>query len=489
MAFPEPPILTNIHQLISWYHAHTWQTWATGGGLASILIAVKIAQSRRRSTSWGSARWAKRRECRQAGLFSGHGIVLGRMGSHYLRQSTGHVAVFGPSQPKIAGKTRSVIVPTLLSCPHYSVIALDIKGELEMMTGGYRRMLGPVHVFNPLSSLTRRLNVMDLIRWNTIDEVGDVQRLCEQIRMPEAPPTEATNYRSTQGRDVLETIFLFLKDAAAERSFGGALRFLSQPLATALASLSTCAHPLVRDGVARFKNLTPHERATVWGGASERLILWKDPRIDHTTSATDIPLAMLQEGPTPHTVFLQFSAEDLAGRHRTLARLLWQSLLSLLIERPITAHRRPLLIVLDECASLGYMPPIETLFQLGAGYQIQTIGAFQSPTQLAVYGDKSAIFSNCAARVILAQNDGEVAARFSQLLGPSTVQEHMVSHAMGQGSRISDQMHGRPLLTPAEIMEIGPMDLLIRASGGLKPIWAKKIRYTRDYPFCQRVVS
>jgi type IV secretion system protein VirD4 len=486
-AFPEPPILTHIYQALQWYHAHTWQTWAGGSALASAIITAKVLQYRRQSTSWGSARWATRRECRRAGLFTGHGIVLGRMGGRYLRQSTGHVAVFGPSQPKIAGKTRSVIVPTLLSYPG-SVIALDVKGELEAITGRYRQSIGPVYRFNPLSQTGHRMNVLANVRWDTLDEVGDVQRLSEQIRMPEAPPTEATNYRSTQGRDILETVFLFMKNRLDDRSFGGAFRFLSKPLAQALSDLSLSADPLVRDGAERLKNLPANERGTVWGGAAERLILWKDPLIDHNTSAMDVPLSTFQEGDRPQTLFLQFSAEDLAGRHRTLARILWQSILSLMVERPITGQRRPLLIVLDECAALGYMPPIEVLFQLGAGYRIQAIGAFQSPTQLKVYGDKSAIFSNCAARVIMAQNDGEVAALFSQLLGTSTVEEQTSSQSL-QGTRVNSMVHQRPLLTPGEIMEIRPMDLLIRASGGLKPIRAKKIRYTKDQPFCQRAVA
>jgi type IV secretion system protein VirD4 len=487
-AFPEPPIVTHIHQALAYYHAHPWQIYAGGGALMTALITAKVLQHRRQSTSWGSARWATRRECQRAGLFTGHGIVLGRMGHRYIRQSTGHVAVFGPSQPKIAGKTRAVIVPTLLSYPG-SVIALDVKGELEAITGRYRRLIGPVYRFNPLSHTGQRMNVLDLIRWGTRDEVGDVQRLCEQIRMPEAPPTEATHYRSTQGRDVLETVFLLLKDHVTERSFGGAFRFLSKPLTQAIADLSSSADPLVRDGAERLKNLPANERGTVWGGASERLMLWKDPLIDYHTSGLDVPLATFQAGARPQTLFLQFSAEDLTGRHRVLARLLWQSILSLMIEQSITGQRRPLLVVLDECAALGYMPPIEVLFQLGAGYKIQAIGAFQSPTQLKVYGDKSAIFSNCAARVIMAQNDGDVAALFSQLLGTSTVQEQSTSHAVGQGTRVSDNVHQRPLLTSGEIMEIGPMDLIIRASGGLKPIRAKKIRYTQDHPFAQRAVA
>jgi type IV secretion system protein VirD4 len=46
--------------------------------------------------------------------------------------------------PPGTGKTVSVVVPTILSCDHASMIVNDVKPELFTLTSGYRQRLGPV---------------------------------------------------------------------------------------------------------------------------------------------------------------------------------------------------------------------------------------------------------------------------------------------------------------------------------------------------------
>jgi type IV secretion system protein VirD4 len=483
---------------VVWFGDHFW--WLIGGGVAFalglwILGAVLHRQKGSHSQGWGSARWATYREMQRAGLFAGEGIILGRFGREILRASgETHVLLIGPTR---AGKGVSTIIPSLLTWPH-SVLCLDIKGDDYDLTAGYRQTLGPVYRVQPTSRTSHRLNVIDFMRVRTIQEVGDAQRLAQSLASPTAPPSQATDYWRGQAEDLLTMLLLYLcYQDKYPRSLGGLLALMNDPetpLLDLLKRIKSCQHPIVQQGLQRLNTMPPSKRAEVWDSAMRLLTIWRDPLVDRATSATDVPLDALQHGDQPSSLYLQVTAEDLRGRLRPLFRVWIEQLMSRLTDRAVRDFRHPLLLVLDEFAAMGYLPAIENAVSLLAGYGIRVLVVLQSLNQLLdAYGENTGIVDNCSTRIIYAPNNPVSAATFAELLGAATVQESSMRWA---GSRFmpvyeqhaaTTQSHARPLLTAAEIMELGASEAIVRSSA-CPPIRCTKIRFYEDPLFRRRVL-
>ena len=126
-------------QLFSWwyhYEAYAPHVFDKAGMLAgasgfigcgaAIAGSLWRARQTRHVTTYGSARWARLEEVRQAGLLGDRGAVLGRYNGRYLRHDgPEHVMAFAPTR---SGKGVGLVVPTLLAWTG-SVVVHDIKGE------------------------------------------------------------------------------------------------------------------------------------------------------------------------------------------------------------------------------------------------------------------------------------------------------------------------------------------------------------------------
>ncbi len=130
-----------------WFHydAYAPGVFEKAGALAgasgflgcAAAIAGSLWRARQSSnvTTYGSARWAREREVREAGLFGDAGVFLGTLGGHYLRHDgPEHVMAFAPTR---SGKGVGLVVPTLLSWTGSAVVH-DIKGENWELTAGWR---------------------------------------------------------------------------------------------------------------------------------------------------------------------------------------------------------------------------------------------------------------------------------------------------------------------------------------------------------------
>jgi type IV secretion system protein VirD4 len=115
--------------------------------------------------------------------------------------------------------------------------------------------------------------------------------------------------------------------------------------------------------------------------------------------------------------------------------------------------------VLDEICWFGYTRAIDKGIAVKAGYGMKDLLVAQDFESLFdVYGQHTAIWGNCRVKVFFAPDNDLTAKRISQnLLGEATV-EQPVSHQghSGAGATASTtyQYHGRPLLTPDELMEL-----------------------------------
>src|SRR5262249_67448 len=176
----------------AWGQSHRWHLfWAMGA--LFVLAAVAGMRGRRRraeATTHGSARWARPREVRRAGLHGRHGVVIGRLaGRLLLDDSETHVLVCGPTR---SGKGTGGIIPTV---PHGNEGAplLDPKdGENADVTALWRGLYGrKVALFTPCRSPHDCINVRDFIRLGTAHEFGDALLVAQSLTAAEKQAKES----------------------------------------------------------------------------------------------------------------------------------------------------------------------------------------------------------------------------------------------------------------------------------------------------------
>tara|TARA_R110000868_G_scaffold190862_1_gene434704 strand:+ start:4266 stop:4811 length:546 start_codon:yes stop_codon:yes gene_type:complete len=96
---------------------------------------------------YGKAEWGTLKTAKQLKLLkSDKGIILGKKKGKYL-VVTEPLSVLLLAPPG-TGKSAGCAIPTLLTCP-WSIIAIDIKGELADKTAHVREKFSNVMIFDP----------------------------------------------------------------------------------------------------------------------------------------------------------------------------------------------------------------------------------------------------------------------------------------------------------------------------------------------------
>ncbi|MBB4633907.1 conjugal transfer protein TraG [Sphingosinicella soli] len=457
-------------------------------------------------TTYGSARWATRREIEGAGLFRDAGVFLGRLRGRYLRHDgPEHVMAFAPTR---SGKGIGLVIPTLLGWPGSAVIH-DIKGENWQLTAGWRARFSHALFFNPTDAASARYNPLLEVRRGE-HEVRDVQNIADILVDPEGA-LERRNHWEKTSHSLLVGAILHILYAEEEKTLARVATFLSDPQRTFVATLKRMmstnhlgtkeapqVHPVVASAAREILNKSDNERSGVLSTAMSFLGLYRDPTVAAVTSCCDWRIADLVEAEHPVSLYIVIPPSDIS-RTKPLVRLILNQIGRRLTEqldagRAQANGRRQLLMMLDEFPALGRLDFFETNLAFMAGYGVRAFLIAQSLNQIEkAYGENNSILDNCHVRVSFAANDERTARRISDALGQATEQRAMRNYA---GHRlapwlahvmVSRQETARPLLTQGEVLQLPPSDELIMLSG-LAPIRAKKLRYFEDRNFKRRVL-
>lgn len=473
---------------------------AASGGVAGAALAifgsVWRARAAKNVTTYGSARWARRREIANAGLFNARGVMLGSFKSRYLRhEGPEHVLAFAPTR---SGKGVGLVAPTLLTWADSAVIH-DIKGENWHLTAGWRATFSRVIRFDPTDPESARYNPLLEVRRGE-GEVRDAQNIADILVDPEGA-LERRNHWEKTAHALLVGAILHVLYAEKDKSLAAVAALLSDPdrpfedvLAAMLATPHLGegrAHPVVASAARELLNKSENERSGVLSTAMSFLSLYKDPVVATTTAASDFRLADLVDDVRPVSLYLVVPPSDIA-RTKPLVRLILNQIGRRLTESLPREGRRKLLLMLDEFPALGRLDFFETALAFIGGYGVRAFLIAQSLNQIEkAYGPNNAILDNCHVRVAFATNDERTAKRISDSLGTATEQRAQRNYA---GHRlapwlahvmVSRQETARPLLTPGEIMQLDARDELIMLAG-VPPIRAKKLRYFEDANFTAR---
>ncbi len=475
---------------------------AAGGSIAAIALALAFFRfpdaSKIHPSTFGSARWARHSEIQAAGLLTHRGIILGRLGSDYLRHDGAeHVLLVAPTR---AGKGAGLIVPTLLTWPG-PVIVHDIKGENFNLTAGWRSRGSRILRFDPSDPASVRFNPLLEVRRGQ-SEVRDAQTIADILVDPDGALQRRSHWETT-AHAFLTGLILHVLYAETEKTLTRMAHLLSDParpvedLLGAMQKtphLNGKPHPVAAAAAAELQNKAENERSGVISTAVSFLSLYRDPVIAVVTAASDWRLDDLSERRQPVSLYLIVSPSDLS-RTRGLIRLILNQIARRLTETlPISAPETPLLLMLDEFPALGNLDFFETALGFLAGYGVRAMIVAQSLHQIEkAYGPNHAILDNCHVRVAFAPNDDRTARRLSDLLGVTTAVRNQSSYsgkrssAWLENTSVVRQETARPLLTPGEVMQMASTDALIFIAG-MPPIKAQKIRYFQDANFSSRVL-
>ncbi|MBS0220933.1 MAG: conjugal transfer protein TraG [Proteobacteria bacterium] len=481
---------------------------AASSGFLGIIVAVIgslwRARQARLVTTYGSSRWASRREIDRAGLYHPSGVFLGRLNDRYLRHDgPEHVMAFAPTR---SGKGVGLVIPTLLSWTESAVVH-DIKGENWQLTAGWRSRFSHCLMFNPTDPRSARYNPLLEVRKGP-DEVRDVQNIADILVDPEGA-LERRNHWEKTSHALLVGAILHVLYAEPEKTLARVATFLSDPQrsfehtlrrmmeANHLGSAQQpIVHPVVASAAREVLNKSENERSGVLSTAMSFLGLYRDPVVAATTAACDWRIADLVDAERPVTLYLVIPPSDIS-RTKPLVRLVLNQIGRRLTERlegdPGKRRSHQLLMMLDEFPALGRLDFFETALAFMAGYGIRAYLIAQSLNQISkAYGESNAILDNCHVRIAFSSNDERTAKRISDALGTATelrMQRNYAGHRLApwlSHIMVSRQESARPLLTPGEVMQLPATDELVLVSG-LPPIRAKKLRYYEDRNFLGRV--
>ncbi|WP_433933729.1 conjugal transfer protein TraG [Brevundimonas diminuta] len=476
---------------------------AAAGGLVAVVVAIAMsvwrAREARNAQTYGSARWATRREVDDAGLLGDDGVVLGVLDRDYLRHDgPEHVLCFAPTR---SGKGVGLVVPTLLTWPG-SAIVHDIKGENWGLTAGFRSSFGRVLLFDPTNRESAAYNPLLEVRkgeW----EVRDVQNVADILVDPEGS-LERRNHWEKTSHGLLVGAILHVLYAEEDKTLAGVANFLSdprRPIEATLRAMMTTAHlgekgvhPVVASAARELLNKSDNERSGVISTAMSFLGLYRDPVVAEVTRRCDWRISDLVDGDRPVTLYLVVPPSDIS-RTKPLIRLILNQVGRRLSEDlNASASRRRLLMMLDEFPALGRLDFFESALAFMAGYGMKAFLIAQSLNQIEKsYGPNNAILDNCHVRVCFATNDERTAKRVSDALGAATEMRAMKNYAGHRLSpwlahlMVSKQETARQLLTPGEIMQLPPDEEIVMAAGA-HPIRARKARYYADRRFKARVL-
>jgi type IV secretion system protein VirD4 len=315
-----------------------------------------------------------------------------------------HVVTFAGSR---AGKGRSAIVPNMLHYPG-SVLATDPKGELATMTARRRAAMGQaVHVLDPFA-VAGGAAVQYRAGFNPIEAMRlDHNLVADAALIADALVVSGGRdpHWDESGKALIEGVILHLKtspDYEGRRSLLTLRELIGQGAAdgkggyslTALAAEMRAnkeAGGVIETAAADFFDRPDNERGSVLSTARRHLkfidLFRNNPVGRKTLETHSFDLAALKTKPV--TIYLCLPARHIGTCNRWLRLFVNLTLQSMEQTRGPLPGGVPVLVVLDEFATLGHMQQVEDAAGQIAGFGVKLWPILQDLSQLkALYQER-----------------------------------------------------------------------------------------------------
>ncbi|MEP9593334.1 type IV secretory system conjugative DNA transfer family protein [Xanthomonas euvesicatoria] len=461
--------------------------------------------------SHGSARWGTVDEIRQGGHLVAPGkpggFALGRVsdapaGLDQRFRFTGHVVTVAPTG---SGKGIGAVIPNLLDYPG-SALVLDVKGENAAVTARARRALGQaVYSVDPFAvngDGGAAFNVLDRLDvWNP-DCVSESAILADALVIAESKG-DAVHFDES-AKNFLQGLMLHVAglDDTERRNLGELRRLLTAGEAEffdvlgAMAADDTAAFGIPARAANTLMGMADKERGSVLSTARRNTAFLDDPRVSAALSRSDFDLSEIKA--TAMTVYLVMPANRIGPNARFL-RLFISSVIAAITSSNVQpAHR--VAFLLDEFGQLGYMKQIEDAVSLLRGYGLAFWVFIQDLSQLKGTYPKWQTFLANSAKSFFGTDDYDTAKYISDSLGKATIEFETENTGKNSGSGLSggggsmnrgkstgtsQQFTGRELLTPDEVMRLGPEHPIVLVRGE-RPYLLDRLNYLADAEYAGR---
>jgi len=473
---------------------HTLENLRTGlGGAPASPSAGVVSQMAAPVATHGSARWGTATEIQEASHLDNlrnppkqAGLALARVtdtpaGFDQRFRYVGHVVTVAPNG---SGKGIGAVIPNLLEYPG-SCLVLDVKGENAAVTARARRELGhKVFQVDPLLDLS------------AADCVSESAMLADSLVISDAKG--GGEHFDESAKTLLQGMMLHVAglDDPASRHLGELRRLLTADEETFLATLAEMA---ADDGAAfgiparaanTIMGMADRERGSVLSTARRNTSFLDDPRIVAALSRSDFDLTAIKSDLM--TVYLVMPANKIATNARFVRLFVGSVIAAITASSKQPPHR--VTFVLDEFAQLGYMKAIEDAVSLMRGYGLAFWVFLQDLSQLKGVYPRWQTFMANSAKVFFGTDDYDTAKYVSDSLGQATIEYETQNEGKNSGSGFSgggssmnrgksagssQQFAGRNLLTPDEVMRLGPERPIVLVKGEY-PYQLARLNYLVD---------
>nr|WP_242463683.1 type IV secretory system conjugative DNA transfer family protein [Rhodothalassium salexigens] len=438
-------------------------------------------------SSHGTARFADDKEIKKAGLLEKGGVYIGQYpdltDEGLWFDGDGHLMTVAASG---AGKGVCSIIPNLLTWQG-SLICNDPKGENAAITARRRREMGQeVHVLNPWGLHSgppwdlpcSAFNPLDWLDTNSDDVGDDAAMMANALVLRDKGTSGVEGHFSDEAESLLTGLILYVAfmETPERRNLLTVRELITlapEDWTDLLKKMSKLpqADGLIARAANRFLSKSDREGPAVLSTAQRHTNFLDSNRMRLVLGTSDFDLADLKR--KPMTIYLCLPFEHVNGQFARWLRLMITLSLTAL-SRTQGPTRPGVLFLLDEFAALGHLRMAERGMAEGRGYGVKMWPILQDLSQLKdTYRDRWETFIGNARIVqFFGTNDLFTAKYASDLLGKTTVWS---SGSSGDRENISET--GRPLMTPDEVMHMGPQEELLFFRGGLRPIRAQKLPY------------
>lgn len=428
-----------------------------------------------------------------------------------LLRDGGNTHLFGFC-PTRSGKGVGMVIPTLLTWRH-SVMVNDPKGEAYALSAGFRKAAGQdVIKLEPggTDGTGARWNPLDEIRIFSLHDVADAQMIMTMACDPKGLGLE--DYFDKAGYEFMTAVALHVRYTSPTGSLAGAASFLGDPnwdsdkqMYTEMMQAThdpegkmgwtdtfgkpTKTHPMIANAAKTMLNKEDRDRSGVLSTAKSLLSLYLDPIVANNTNRSDFLVRDLMTGTKPVSLYYVVNSNDME-RLTPLTRLFYaifirRNAAEMEFEngRSKANYTHPLLMIIDEAASLQKLPILQEALGYVAGYGIRMFFLVQDIIQLEeLYGDKQSFDSGAETRIAYAPNKIETAEKLARMSGKTTVTEDSASTSrdvvgLKSGSvSIGLNKTARDLITADEFLVLHDQDMIVFVKGQ-PPIYGRKAFY------------
>jgi type IV secretion system protein VirD4 len=409
-----------------------------------------------------------------------------------------HIFAFCPTR---SGKGTGMVIPTLLTWLH-SVFVNDPKGEAYALSAGFRKAAGQAVIkFEPACTdgTGACWNPLDEIRIFTEYDVSDAQTIMSMACDPEGKGLN--DYFDKAGYEFLTALALHVRYEGNDGSLAGAARYLGDPVWDSdtqmyadmqngchdpdfvngwidTAGKPTQTHPMIANSASTMLKKEDKDRSGVLSTAKSLLSLYLDPIVARNTGTSDFLVRDLMTGEKPVSLYYVVAPTDME-RLTPLTRLFY----ALFIRRnaaeikfedgqSVRSYTHPLLMIIDEAASLRKLPILQEALGYIAGYGIRLFMLVQDIAQVVeLYGEHQSFESGAEVRIVYAPNKEETAAKLAKMAGTTTITVESVSVSRestglkGGSVSVSSNQTARDLMTSNELMVMHDQDMLVFIKG------------------------